>query len=346
MDMIGAKHMLAPWHARLLQHVVLYPALVAFVWLALRMDWRPLAPALAVQALCAAIFSLLATPALVLSEALVKAPVWSPPGMRATGRWQELFSASGITLWIAGISTFLLIYCFCVALITGFSYYRRYRDAELRSAHLEQSLVAAQLAGLRMQLSPHTLFNLLHAIRGYVTWDPPAAEAMVVQLADLLRRVLRAGELDVVLLADELESTRLYLELQRRRFPDRLSFEIEDPQGAGRCWVSSLILQPLVENAVVHGMCRHDLPVRIRVASSVSADQLTLTVTNSVKAGQVPNRPGIGLSNVRRRLELQFAGRASFTAGMNGLEWRARICMPLVPEGESTGSDAAGTAGT
>lgn len=338
MEMMGVKHMLTPWHARLLQHVILYPVLVAFVWLALRMDWRPLGRALAVQVLCATTFSLLSTPALTVAEALVRAPVWSPPGMPAIGRWQELFSAPGLSLWITGISTFLLIYCFAVALITGFSYYRRYRDAELRTAQLQESLVAAQLAGLRMQLSPHTLFNLLHAIRGYVGWDPPAAQAMVVQLADLLRRVLRAGELDVVPLAEELESTRLYLELQWRRFPDRLSIEIDNPPGARRYWVPSLILQPLIENAVVHGMDNHDLPVQIRVASSVSAERLTLSVTNSVKAGQVVNRAGIGLSNVRRRLTLQYAGRASFTAGMSGQHWEARISMPLVYENDHSGA--------
>jgi len=346
MAMMGVKHALTPWSARLLQHVILYPPLVAFVWLALRMDWRPLGFALAVQALCAATFSLLATPALAAAEALVAAPVWSPPGMPPIGRWRELFSAPGLSLWITGISTFLLIYCFAVALITGFSYYRRYRDAELRSAQLQESLVAAQLAGLRMQLSPHTLFNLLHAIRGYVGWDPPAAQAMVVQLADLLRRVLRAGELEVVPLADELESTRLYLELQWRRFPDRLSIDIDSPPGAGRYWVPSLILQPLIENAVVHGMDHHDLPVHIRVASNVSADQLTLTVTNTVKAGQVANRTGIGLKNVRRRLELQYAGRASFTAGMKGHDWQTRISMPLVPESRSERADGLSAGGT
>jgi len=339
MAMMGVKHVLTPWHARLLQHVILYPALVAFVWIAFRMDWRPLGLALAAQTLCAAAFSLLASPALAVAEALVGAPVWSPPGMPPIGRWRELFSAPGLSLWITGVSTFLVIYCFAVALITGFSYYRRYRDAELRSAQLQESLVAAQLAGLRMQLSPHTLFNLLHAIRGYVGWDPPAAQAMVVQLADLLRRVLRAGELEVVPLADELESTRLYLELAWRRFPDRLSIDIDSAPAAGRHWVPSLILQPLIENAVVHGMDHHDLPVHIRVASSASAEHLTLTVTNTVKTGQVANRAGIGLSNVRRRLELQYAGKASFTSGMNGRNWEARISMPLVPENRSERAD-------
>ena len=348
MDMMGAKHVLTPWDARLLQHVILYPALVGFVWLALRMDWRPLGVALAVQALCAAAFSLLATPALVVAETLVGAPVWAPPGMRSSGRWHELFSAPGLSLWITGIATFLLIYCFAVALITGFSYYRRYRDAELRSAQLQESLVAAQLAGLRMQLSPHTLFNLLHAIRGYVGWDPPAAQAMVVQLAELLRRVLRAGELEVVPLADELESTRLYLELQWRRFPDRLSIDFDNPPGAGHYWVPSLILQPLIENAVVHGMDNHDLPVHIRVTSWVSGEHLTLSVTNTVKPGQLANRAGIGLTNVRRRLKLQFAGQASFTAGMNGRNWEARISMPLVHEtsGERTYGPHAGGSGS
>ena len=99
-----------------------------------------------------------------------------------------------ISVWIASATNFLATYCFGVALMTGFAFYQRLRDAQLRSAALERALTRAHLAALRMQLSPHTLFNLLHTIRGQIIWDPPAAQTMVVQLGDLLRRLLSAGE--------------------------------------------------------------------------------------------------------------------------------------------------------
>ena len=98
-----------------------------------------------------------------------------------------------------------MTYLLRLALITGFAFYQRLRDAQLRSAALERALTQAHLAALRMQLSPHTLFNLLHTIRGQIIWDPPAAQAMVVQLGDLLRRLLSAGEREFSRLADELQ---------------------------------------------------------------------------------------------------------------------------------------------
>ena len=114
-----------------------------------------------------------------------------------------------------------------------------------------------------MQLSPHTLFNLLHTIRGHIEWDPKGAQSMVVQLADLLRRLLNAGERDFSRFADELQFVRLYLELQQRRFADRLTVVLPDYRDIAVAWVPSLILQPLVENAVVHGLAGHQGPVLV-----------------------------------------------------------------------------------
>ena len=94
--------------------------------------------------------------------------------------------------------TFLPAYGFGLALLAGLSLYTRFRNSELKCAALEREWSAARLAALRMQLSPHTLFNLLHTIRGHIEWDPKAAAVMVVQLADLLRRLLNAGEQDFV----------------------------------------------------------------------------------------------------------------------------------------------------
>jgi len=150
-------------------------------------------------------------------------------------------------------SIFLPTYGFGLALITGLALYTRFRDSELRLAALEREWSSARLAALRMQLSPHTLFNLLHTIRGHIEWDPKGAQSMVVQLADLLRRLLNAGEHDFSKLSDELQFVRLYLALQQRRFADRLTVVLPTGAEIPDVWVPSLILQPLVENAVVHG---------------------------------------------------------------------------------------------
>ena len=95
-------------------------------------------------------------------------------------------------------------------------------------AELERAWGTARLATLRMQLSPHTLFNLLHTIRGQVIWDPQKAQAMIVQLGDLLRRLLNAGDREFVRLAEELQFVKSYLDLQKQRFSDRLTLQLPE----------------------------------------------------------------------------------------------------------------------
>ena len=237
-------------------------------------------------------------------------------------------------MWLASITSFLVSYGFGLALVTGFAFYQRLRDSQLRLASAERALTQAHLAALRMQLSPHTLFNLLHTIRGHITWDPPAAQAMVVQLGDLLRRLLTAGEREFSRLADELQFVTLYLELQQKRFADRLTIRVPPREDVARAWVPSLILQPLVENAVVHGLAGHEGPVTIRVEAYVSGERLVLRVLNTIAPGKAAGLQGIGLANVRERLEVQFGAAASFSAApADDNLWLAEIHMPLLRDG-------------
>ena len=224
-----------------------------------------------------------------------------------------MISSGSIALWIASATSFFFAYAFGLAAINGFSWYQRYRDAELRVTALESDWHAARLAALRMQLSPHTLFNLLNTIHAQIAWDPELAQSMVIQLADLLRRLLNAGEREFSRLADELQFVRLYLELQMRRFPDRLSIALPDAAGIPALWVPSLILQPLVENAVVHGLAGHEGPVLITIETAIERDTLILRISNTVSPARVVNQAGIGLSNVRERLRgaLWHARRAA-----------------------------------
>jgi LytS/YehU family sensor histidine kinase len=227
--------------------------------------------------------------------------------------------------------SFLLTYGFGLALVTGLTWYQRYRDSQERFDALERLLSATRLAALRMQLSPHTLFNLLHTIRGQIAWDPASAQTMVVQLGDVLRRLLAAGERDFSRLADEVEFVRLYLELQHSRFSDRLSFSIGELGELSKLWVPSLILQPLVENAVAHGLAGHAGPVHVRVQASSENDALRVSVTNTTASDIVAGAQGIGLRNVRERLVLHFPDTATFRASpADSQTWLAEIQMPLV----------------
>jgi hypothetical protein len=329
------EHVFAPWDARLLQHLLLYPLFILCMWVSLRTGWQRLWRALPIQLLCALGFAVLASPALVIGEILTNP--WHPMPEEEMHGWlglHKFLTGAEVPTWLASITSFLVTYSFGLALITGFAFYQRLRDSQLRSAALERALTQAHLAALRMQLSPHTLFNLLHTIRGQITWDPPAAQAMVVQLGDLLRRLLSAGEREFSRLADELQFVTLYLELQQKRFADRLSIDVPLREEVARAWVPSLILQPLVENAVVHGLAGHDGPVSIRVQAFASGERLTLRVLNTIAPGKTAEHHGIGLANVRERLEVQFGEAATFSAAPAGERlWLAEIHLPLLRDG-------------
>ncbi len=332
---VGTAHTVAEplfvgWPVRVMQHLVLLPVLLVSYWASLRIQWRPLWLAIPLQVMLGAVFAAISRPVLMLAALLLgmhdmqdKMPAhgassWIEPGF--------------LPLWMASFVNFLPAYGFGLALITGFALFTRFRDAELQVAALEREWSAARLAALRMQLSPHTLFNLLHTIRGQIEWDPKSAQAMVVQLADLLRRLLSAGERDFSRLADELQFVRLYLELQQKRFADRLTIALPNTEDVPAVWLPSLILQPLVENAVVHGLAMHQGPVAIGLRIESDVDTLTLRVSNTVAPGKPAGDPGIGLNNVRERLSVQFGARAGLTAGVDGTEWIAEIVLPLIRE--------------
>src|SRR6266853_5207110 len=283
------ERVFAPWDARLIQHLLLYPLFLLSMWRSLRTGWRPLWKTVPIQLLCGVGFAVLAAPALVLGERLVGD--WEHEHKAGSAHaWTGFIAGPELPTWIARATNFLVTYGFGLALVTGFAFYQRLRDSQLRSAALERALTQAHLAALRMQLSPHTLFNLLHTIRGQISWDPPAAQAMVVQLGDLLRRLLSAGEREFSRLSDELQFVTLYLELQQRRFADRLTIEVPAREAHARAWVPSLILQPLVENAVVHGLAGHEGAVTIRVEARVEGEELTLRVLNTVAPGKLGGR--------------------------------------------------------
>ena len=319
----------APWDVRVLQHALLFPFLVVSFWASLRMQWRPLLVTIPLQIVLGCAFAAAAYPAMTLSEFILGGREWHVHAMdHITSPFY--LDPYFLSLWMASVVSFLPSYGFGLALVTGLALYTRFRNSELHIAALEREWSAARLAALRMQLSPHTLFNLLHTIRGHIEWDPKAAQSMVIQLADLLRRLLSAGERDFTRLTDELQFVRLYLELQQRRFSDRLSVTLPEAHEIFSVWVPSLILQPLVENAVVHGLAGHQGPVLVRVTVQTTDELLTLRVANTLAKHKMPGEEGIGIRNVRERLAVQFEGRATLTTGPQGSQWISEITIPMI----------------
>ena len=323
--MTGEKLFAAPL-PRLLQHLLLLGPLIGCYWVSLRVGWRPWWRAGALQVLLALGFAALPFPCLSLAQHVLEPTKWSQSG--AGGGM--FLDAGELWLWVSSATTFLLTYGFGLALVSGFAWYRRSRDSELQVAALERAVNETRLAALRMQLSPHTLFNLLHTIRGQIAFDPRAAQAMVVQLAELLRRLLAAGERELVPLVEELRLVRGYLELQQQRFADRLRVELPAEAALPDVWVPSLILYPLAENAVVHGLCGHEGSVQVRIRIDCDQDEVRLSVINTLAGAVVAPSEGIGLRNLRERLAVQFGVRARLGAAAQAGEWRSEVRMPRI----------------
>ena len=326
----------AAWDARVLQHVLLLPCLFVSYWASLRVQWRPWPVAVPLQLILGSVFAATAYPAMIVANLACGGEEWHQHAMDHLNApfFQD---ATFLSLWLASFMGFLPAYGFGLALVTGLALYTRFQKSELHVAALEREWSAARLAALRMQLSPHALFNLLHTIRGHIEWDPKGAQSMVMQLADLLRRLLNAGERDFSRLTDELQFARLYLELQQRRFSDRLTVILPEPAQIFAVWVPSLILQPLVENAVVHGLAGHQGPVTVKLSVRVAGDRLVLTVSNTLAADSPAGDAGIGIKNVRERLSVQFNGQASLTAAPRGAEWSSEISMPQIHDSAGAG---------
>jgi signal transduction histidine kinase len=195
--------------------------------------------------------------------------------------------------------------------------YEGRRAAEASEARLKAQLAEARLRVLKMQLHPHFLFNTLHSINSLVTEDPAGASQMIARLGDFLRLTLEQSERQFVTLGEEVEFLRCYLDIEQVRFQDRLTVEFDIEHPAGSAEVPHLILQPIVENAIRHAVAPRAGPSHIRVAARRANGSLRLEVKDSgpglpAAASRPAAGTGVGLSNVRARLEQLYAGRHRF----------------------------------
>jgi two-component system LytT family sensor kinase len=209
-------------------------------------------------------------------------------------------------------------------------YYRKYRDRELKTAELQRELARAELSALQMQLQPHFLFNTLHVIGVLMHTEPETAHRMIAQLSDLLRMSLDGMAEPEIPLRRELAFVERYLAIQQVRFRDRLSVRYavgEDVKGA---LVPNLILQPLVENAIEHGIAPLARGGAIEIGAQRRDDFLEIRVRNDGRplSGASGNGSGIGLENTRRRLTRLYgpaAGIALDNVPEGGVEALVRI---------------------
>ena len=216
----------------------------------------------------------------------------------------------------------LVTYALVVAATQGYLYYQRYRQVEIRSAQLSAQLAQAELHALRMQLHPHFLFNTLNAISTLVHKNPESADRMIARLSDLLRLSLENVGVQEVPLAQEIGFLERYLDIERTRFGDRLVVRLDIAPETLDASTPYLILQPLVENAIRHGVASRATAGQVTLRARRDDRMLVLEIRDDgpgMPAGGPPKR-GVGLSSTRARLEALYGRvhRFDWTNGETG----------------------------
>jgi sensor histidine kinase YesM len=208
----------------------------------------------------------------------------------------------------------LLIYGVIVAIRNALDYYRKYHESTVQALELEKRLTEARLQALLHQLKPHFLFNTLNGIASLMHTDVDAADTMLVRLSELLRITMSRTGAAHTTLREEVAFLERYLDIEKIRFRNRLEVVVAVDAGVLDAEVPSLILQPIVENAVRHGVEPNARSGRIEVRAGREGGQLVVTVSDNGRGmpAEGPKRQGIGLANTRARLEGLYGDRQKF----------------------------------
>jgi signal transduction histidine kinase len=265
----------------------------------------------------------------------VRLAMWPGAGKMPTVEW----TAFAQRMYLTNLDWALMTYSAIIGLSYALAYYQESQERALKAAHLETRLAEARLRTLEAELHPHFLFNTLHAISTLVHSKPETADRMISRLSDLLRLTFdRSGDAEVTL-QEELEFLQKYLEIEQTRFQDRLTVRFNiDPETLD-AEVPRMILQPLVENAIKHGVSPQIGHGVIQITSERRNGSLSIEVADN-GAGLTPGararlHDGVGLSNTRDRLSCLYGDRHTleFSEGAGGLAVRMEIPFSPMPSG-------------
>jgi two-component sensor histidine kinase len=266
-----------------------------FVWIARRFPLEPGRRALSAAVHCAVIGSIAAATAVFQFKLTYREANFAPP----------LGAFVQISL-ITGVLPFITVALAAHALDAR----SRAQERTLETERVRSQLAESRLEALTAQLQPHFLFNTLQGISTLIARDPVAADKMLTSLSELLREVLRRGERREIELNEELRVLESYLEISRARFGDRLSIDVNADDATQRALVPFFILQPLVENAIHHGISSHAGAGRVEIGARREGDRLVLTVSDDGPGIVTTDaQRGIGLANTKARLE-ELYGRS------------------------------------
>jgi two-component system LytT family sensor kinase len=234
-----------------------------------------------------------------------------PPWVSETQSWAPRTPGAVLELAYGSFVDVPLLYIGILVAAHTYFYFSLSREQEMERLQLRQSLTQSELQALKIQLHPHFLFNTLQGISTLIDVNPSTAQNALRKLSTLLRAALAHSGSDLVELADEMRFLESYLDLEQLRLGSRLRSEVRIPPHTRNALVPQLILQPLIENAIVHGVACSRAGGWIEILASSLGDRLELRVRNSV-AGQSEHGLGLGIQNVKARLRHLYADDASF----------------------------------
>lgn len=251
-----------------------------------------------------------------------------------------VFGNSSYDLWqhdslkyVRFVESFLI--AACVSFWALLWYTRRDQETLIKhQSETEQLAKDAELFMLRQQLQPHFLFNSLNSISALTGSQPEKARHMIQQLSDFLRSTLKNEEKRWHTLADELYTIQLYLDIEKVRFGHRLQTEIEIPEACNALYLPALLLQPLVENAIKHGLYNTTEEVLIHITAAVAPHELQVTVSNPYQQDDLPvtTGTGFGLSSVQRRLFLLSGRQDLVHTQQEGSLFTVTVIIPQIHE--------------
>lgn len=327
---------------------VLLVTMNAFIWseaaaLVLPMSFVYAFMCLASLYLCRAFplqqIAFLKTVTVVLSAAFLSAALWIALGkglasaFTAAGWFSQLGGTyDGAVPLLFGIGSLLFVLGVVVHyLLIAFD---SARTAERRALELQVLAREAELKALRSQIQPHFLFNSLNSISALTASDPPGARAMSIQLAEFFRKTLKLGQQQFIPLAEEFQLAEKFLSIEQIRFGSRLKFEKHVADGCEQVLIPALILQPLLENAVGHGIAHLLDGGMISLSATKNGSSVLLRVSNPCDTERPQSKStSVGLANVRKRLETLFGNDARLAVENGAQQFKVEIVIPVRAEG-------------
>ena len=227
----------------------------------------------------------------------------------------------------------IFYYAILASLYYVIIYYANFQKKTLRESQLNSLIKEAELKTLRYQINPHFIFNSLNSISSLTVSNPERAQDMTIKLSAFLRNTLSKNEKQKIPLSEEINSIRLYIDIEKVRFEDRFDYTEKIEENTLQIPIPGMILQPLIENAIKHGVYESIEKVNIRVESSISNGYLQIAVQNNFDPRITAHKgTGIGLSNIADRLKLIYKQDNLMNYGSDGDIFTAKLFIPIEPE--------------